>query len=131
MAMYDFTPKTTNASKPLTLDAYYTFVLVPYIAASLIAKDKDTDFEGGWEIMQREGNHGDDENKLRDDDPDLDAVFATNAKRRKLMVTGGGENQKDKGAKGKSKRARPTNLNANKENTKPVVCHFMSSLFII
>ena len=122
--MYDFTPKTTNASKPLTLDAYYTFVLVPYIAASLIAKDKDTDFEGGWEIMQREGKHG-------DDDPDLDAVFATNAKRRKLMVTGGGKNQKDKGAKGKSKRAQPTNLNANKENTKPVVCHFMFSLFII
>jgi hypothetical protein len=124
MAMYNFTPKTTNASKPLTLDGCYTFVLVPYIAASLIAKDKDTNFEGGWEIMQQEGNHG-------DDDPDLDAVFATNVKRCKLMVTGGGENQKDKGAKGKSKRARPTNPNANKENTKPVVRHFMFSLFII
>ena len=99
--MYDFTPKTTNASKTLTLDAFYTFVLVPYIVAWLIAKDKDTDFEGGWEIMQQEGNHGDDENKLWDDNPGLDAVFATNAKRCKLRVTGGGENQKDKGPRGR------------------------------
>jgi len=59
------------ASNPLTLDAYIDFFLIPYIAAWLIGEDKGTDIEGGWEIMQRDGDHGDDENPMVDDDPSL------------------------------------------------------------
>jgi hypothetical protein len=84
MAMYnELTPANTvtSASSPLTVATYLRFVIVPFVAAFLIGKDTNTDVEGGWETMQSEGNHGDDENSLMDDDPALDAVFVTNAQR--------------------------------------------------
>ena len=83
MGMYGFfSPWTTiiSASRPLTLDAYMTFLLVPFIATSLIGEDTNTNVEGGWERMQLEGDQGDDENPMVDDDPALEAVFAANAK---------------------------------------------------
>jgi len=51
--MYDYEPVMTPASKPLTLESYTTYVLVPYIAAWLIGEDIGTDVDGGWEEMQR------------------------------------------------------------------------------
>jgi hypothetical protein len=48
----------SSYGEPLTLDAYITFFLVPFIAASLIGEDKNTDMEGGWESMQLEGDQG-------------------------------------------------------------------------
>lgn len=52
--MYNITPEMTAASKPLTMDAYLTFFIIPLLAASFIAKDEDTNVEGGWESMVRE-----------------------------------------------------------------------------
>jgi hypothetical protein len=51
--MYDYGPVMTPASKPLTLESYTTYVLIPYIAAWLIGEDIGTDIDGGWEEMQR------------------------------------------------------------------------------
>jgi len=117
MGMYNFfSPWTTitSASRPLTLDAYTTFFVVPFIAASLIGEDANADIEGGWEAMQREGDQGDDENSMLDDDPALDAVFAMNAKRCNLALAdadknNGNKKQPRRGGKG------------NKENKKPSV----------
>jgi hypothetical protein len=118
--MYNLlTPVTIPASDPLTLDAYTDFVLIPYIAAWLIGEDKGTDIEEGWEIMQLEGDHGDNENKMVDDDPVLDAVYAANAKRRKVAAAGDAKIEK----KPKGRRV----AKANKENTKPAVRRFTSS----
>lgn len=80
--MYNFQIVTTSGSKPLTLETYATFFLIPYIASHLIAIDKDTDVEGGWEIMQKSGDHGDTMNALLDNDSALDRIFAINARRR-------------------------------------------------
>ena len=82
MSMYNLlTAGTiTSASQPLTFAAYTRFILVPFIAALLISQDEDTDIEGAWEIMQKESDHGDDENSSLNDDPVLDDVFAANAK---------------------------------------------------
>ena len=117
--MYDLlAPVKIPASDPLTLEAYSNFVLVPYIAAWLIGEDKGIDVDGGWEVMQLQGDHGDNENRLMDDDPVLDAVFAANAKRYKLLA---GENTTN--GKQKQKDARVTK--ANKENAKPPVHIFL------
>ena len=117
MGMYGFfSPWTTitSASRPLTLDAYTTFFLVPFIAASLIGEDSNTDIEGGWEAMQWEGDQGDDENPMLDDDSALDAVFAANAKRRNLALAGVDKNEGNKRQVRRDGRG-------NKENKKPSV----------
>jgi hypothetical protein len=120
MGMYNFfSPwtSTTSASQPLTLDAYITFFLVPFIVASLIGQDKNTDMEGGWEMMQLEGDQGEDENSMLDDDPVLDAVFAANAKRRNSNLAA--VSDKKRVARG---------VKADKENTEPAVS---PSLYLI
>jgi hypothetical protein len=81
-AMYDYSDETTTASKPLTLEAYTTFVLIPYIAAMLIAEDLHTDVEGGWEAMQLGIERGKRENGLQNPDPTLNEVFAANEEHR-------------------------------------------------
>jgi hypothetical protein len=125
MGMYNFySPWTsTTASKPLTLDAYITFFLVPFIAATVIGEDKNMDVEGGWETMQLEGDQGEDENSLRDDDPALDAVFASNAKRRNLNLAA------VEGKKAKEKQV-VREAKADKENTKPSVSLRLKIYFI-
>jgi hypothetical protein len=116
MGMYDLlAPVKIPASDPLTLDVYTDFVLIPYIAASLIAEDRETDIDGAWEIMQREGDHGDDENPSRDDDPILDAVYAANARRRKAAMG-------DSGRIGQLKQKTTRDTRADKENANPAVC---------
>lgn len=86
MYMYDYTSgnSITSASDPLTLEAYSTYFLIPHIMASLIAEDKNETLEGGWEAMQRSRDHGRTLNGHTDDnDIELDAIFAKNAKARK------------------------------------------------
>ena len=51
--MYDYTSVKTPASSPLTLEAYTTYVLVPYVAAWLIGNEMGMDVDGGWEAMQQ------------------------------------------------------------------------------
>jgi hypothetical protein len=102
------------ASDPLTLDAYIDFFLIPYIAAWLIGEDKDTDLEGGWEIMQKDGDHGEDENPIIDDDPVLEDVFIANVKRSKAMAEVDRSN-------GQHKQTATQALKADKENVKPRV----------
>jgi hypothetical protein len=80
--MYNFQTVMTSGSTPLTLETYTTFFLIPYIGSYLISIDKDTDIDGGWEIMQKSGDHGDTMNGLLDNDSTLDKVFAINARRR-------------------------------------------------
>ena len=46
--------------------------------------------------MQLEGDQGDDENPMVDDDPALEAVFAANAKRRNLASADGDEKKGEK-----------------------------------
>jgi len=124
MGMYNFfSPwtSTTSASWPLTLDAYITFFLVPFIAVSLIGEDKNTDMEGGWETMQLEGDQGEDENSMLDVDLVLDAVFAANAKQRNLNLAA----VDDKKAK---KKQVARGVKADKENTEPAVS---PSLYLI
>jgi hypothetical protein len=121
MGMYGFfSPWTTiiSASRPLTLDAYMTFLLVPFIAASLIGEDMNTNVEGGWERMQLEGDQGDDENPMVDDDPALEAVFAANAKRRNLASADGDEKKGEKKQLGRD-------VKGNKENKKPSVSPYV------
>jgi hypothetical protein len=109
-AMYDYSDETTTASKPLTLEAYTTFVLIPYIAAMLIAEDLHTDVEGGWEAMQLGIERGKRENGLQNPDPTLNEVFAANEERR---LKGLDSSQQTKGA-GRAKKG--------KENVPPTVC---------
>ena len=116
MGMYNiFSPWTTitSASRPLTLDAYTTFFIVLFIAASLIGEDANTGIEGGWEAMQREGDQGDDENSMLDDDPALDAVFAANARRFNLALAdvdknNGNKKQPRRGGKGEKENKNPS-----------------------
>jgi hypothetical protein len=102
--MYDYEPVMTPASKPLTLESYTTYVLVPYIAAWLIGEDIGADVDGGWEEMQR-GNAREtiDASNKSKSDIDLDAV---NEEDHKAIVI----NQKAK--KGK-------------ENKRPTVCYLL------
>jgi hypothetical protein len=99
------------ASDPLTLDAYIDFFLIPYIAAWMIREDKGTDIEGDWEIMQRDRDHGDDENLMVDDDPVLEDIFIANVKWSKAMA----------GVDGTNGRCKLKVTPANKENVKPKV----------
>jgi len=110
VAMYNYSNETTTASKPLTLEAYTTFVLIPYIVAMLIAEDLHTDVEGGWEAMQLGIKRGKRENGLQNPDPTLNEVFAANKERR---LKGLDSSQQTKGA-GRSKKG--------KENAPPMVC---------
>jgi hypothetical protein len=96
--MYDYEPVMTPASKPLTLESYTTYVLVPYIAAWLIGEDIGTDVDGGWEEMQR-GNTR--ETIDASNDSESDAVNEEDHKA--IVIT-------QKGKKGK-------------ENKKPTVCY--------
>jgi len=98
--MYDYEPVMTPASKPLTLESYTTYVLIPYIAAWLIGEDIGTDVDGGWEEMQR-GNARETIDASNESDIDLDAVNEED--RKAIAIT-------PKGKKGK-------------ENKKPTVCH--------
>jgi hypothetical protein len=99
------------------------FVIVPFIAACLIGQDTNTDVEGGWETMQSEGDQGDDENSLMDDNPDLDAVFAANAQRRNFALKQAGDK------KGKKKQVAKRDTKGNKENDKPAVkFHLQTSI---
>jgi hypothetical protein len=103
-SMYDYESVMTPASKPLTLESYTTYVLVPYIAAWLIGEDIGADVDGGWEQMQR-GNACEtiDASNKSKSDIDLDAV---NEEDHKAMVI------TQKAKKGK-------------ENKKPTVCYFL------
>jgi hypothetical protein len=116
--MYDYSNATITASKPLTLEAYTTFVLIPHIAALLIAEDLHTDVEGGWEAMQLGIERGKKENGLQNSDPTLDSVFTANEERRLKCLNSG---QKTKGA-GPAKKG--------KENISPVVCPYTSGSVI-
>jgi hypothetical protein len=109
-AMYNYSDATTIASKPLTPEAYTTFVLIPYIASMLIAEDLHTDVEGGWEAMQLGVERGKRENSLRNPDSTLDEVFAANEERR-LKGLDGGQQTKGTGCAKKGK-----------ENVPPTVC---------
>ena len=95
-AMYDYTPKSTSASRPLTLDAYTTFVLIPHIAALFIGEDLSTDVDGGWEAMQLGVERGKKENAMRDPDPILDAVFAANEQRANIFNRNSPKTKNDK-----------------------------------
>ncbi|KIM71113.1 hypothetical protein PILCRDRAFT_17367 [Piloderma croceum F 1598] len=128
MSMYsNLAPVMIPASSPLTLRAYTDFFLIPHIAALLIGQDTNTDIEGGWETMQSEGNHRDDENPLMDDDEILDAVFAANA-RQSQITKSTADKKKQNVAKSTTdkkgtKRPRVTavpDVKANKENNKPL-----------
>lgn len=129
MSMYsNLAPVMISASSPLTLRAYTDFFLIPHIAALLIGQDTNTDIEGGWETMQSEGNHGDDENPLMDDDEILDAVFAANARRFRVTKSTADKKKqnvtKSTADKKGTKRPRVTvvpDAKANKENDKPLV----------
>jgi hypothetical protein len=103
--MYDYEPVMTPASKPLTLESYTTYVLIPYITAWLIGEDIGTDVDGGWEGMQR-GNGREIIDALNASDIDLNAVNDEDHKA--IAIT-------QKGKKGK-------------ENKKATVCY---SLFIV
>jgi RTC4-like domain len=109
--MYDYTPKLTSALRPLTLDVYATFVLIPHIATLLIREDLSTDMDGGWEAMQLGVERGKKENTMQDPNPILNAVFAVNEKccnifNRNSLKT---KNNKKKG----------------KENVVPLVCSLL------
>jgi hypothetical protein len=121
MGMYDLlAPTKTSASDPLRLDTYCDFMVIPYITAWLIGEDNNTNVDWGWEIMQLQGDRGNDENRLMDDDPALDAVWAVNAKQRRAMDQENGKNVKQPQ---KQKGARVTK--ANKENPNPLyVTHY-------
>src|ERR1700691_919361 len=81
MVMFNYTPVTTSTSKPFTLEAYTTFVLIPYIAAWLIGEDLNTDVDGGWEAMQLGIDCGKRENALQESGAVLNVVFSANEKR--------------------------------------------------
>jgi hypothetical protein len=51
--MYDYSSVNTPASSPLTLEAYTTYVLIPYIAAWLIGNDMGTDVDGDGKLCSR------------------------------------------------------------------------------
>jgi hypothetical protein len=129
MSMYsNLAPVMIPASNPLTLCTYTDFFLIPHIAALLIGQDTNTDIEGGWETMQSEGNHGDDENPLMDDDEILDAVFAANARQSRITKSTADKKKQnvakstadEKGTKRPRVTAVP-DAKANKENNKPLV----------
>jgi len=111
--MYDYSDATTAASKPLMLEAYTTFVLIPYITSMLIVEDLHTDIEGGWEAMQLGIECGKRVNSLQNPDPMLDGVFAANEERR-LKDLDSGQQTKDAGHAKKGK-----------ENVPPTVCLYL------
>ena len=108
--MYNYSDATTAASKPLTLEAYTTFVLIPYIASMLITEDLHTDIEGGWEAMQLGIERGKRENSLQNPDPTLNGVFAANEECR-LKGLDSSQQTKDAGHAKKGK-----------DNVLPTVC---------
>jgi hypothetical protein len=98
MAMYNhLTPANTitSASSPLMVTTYMKFVIVPFITASLIRQDINTDVEGGWETMQSEGDQGDNKNSLMNDDTASNAVFTVNAQWHAFTLKGA-DNKKGK-----------------------------------
>ena len=51
MVLFGPTNFHTKGTLPLSFRMYTKYFLVPHLASSLIAEDKDTDMEEGWEIM--------------------------------------------------------------------------------
>jgi len=101
-SMYDYRPVMTPASKPLTLESYTTYVLIPYIAASLIGEDIGTDVDGGWEEMQC-GNAHETIAASNDSESGTDLDTVNEEDHKAVAIT-------RKGKKGK-------------ENRKPTVCY--------
>jgi len=73
----------TDCTLPLTFRTYTQYFLIPHIASCLIAEDKDTDMEGGWEIMLRSAEAGETLQSLTRQEGPLETIFEANAKRRR------------------------------------------------
>ena len=70
-----------DCTQPLSFWTYTRYFLVPHIACCLIAEDKDTDSEEGWEIMTCSAEVGDTLQSLTTNDDLLKEIFITNVKR--------------------------------------------------
>jgi hypothetical protein len=64
---------------PLSFTTLTKYFLVPYIAVCLIADDRNTDFEGAWEVMTKSADHGEALHALQDGDEILEEIFQRNA----------------------------------------------------
>jgi hypothetical protein len=81
MIIFGPTNFRTNCTLPLSFRTYTRYFLVPHIACHLIAEDKDTDLEEGWEIMVRSAEVGDTLQSLTAQDDLLEDIFTENVKR--------------------------------------------------
>jgi hypothetical protein len=64
----------------LSFRTYTQYFLVPHITCCLIAEDKNTDLEGGWEIMVRSAEVGDTLQSLTAQEDLLETISTANAK---------------------------------------------------
>jgi hypothetical protein len=83
MSLFGPTNFRTQCTLPLSFRTYTQYFLVPHLASQLIAKDKNTDGEGGWEIMLRRAEVGDTLQSLTDQEGLLEDIFTANVNRRK------------------------------------------------
>jgi hypothetical protein len=70
----------TDSFDPLTRTLFLDFIVIPFVAAHLIAEDSNESPETAWELMVRTGDygvtlHGDVEN-----DSELEEIFESNAR---------------------------------------------------
>ena len=83
MSLFGLTNFRTQCTLPLSFCTYTQYFLVPHLASQLIAEDKNTDGEGGWEIMLRSAKVGDTLQSLTDQEGLLEDIFTANVNRRK------------------------------------------------
>jgi hypothetical protein len=81
MSLFGLTNFRTQCTLPLSFCTYTQYFLVPHLASQLIAKDKNTDGEGGWEIMLRSAKVGDTLQSLTDQEGLLEDIFTANVNR--------------------------------------------------
>lgn len=88
--MYDLTVDFIPASKPLSLEVYTTYVVIPFIVATLVADDIDEGhFSAGWDQIQKDGEG---HQPLVNNDSALRAVIKSNAQRRDAQLSVDKEN---------------------------------------
>ena len=83
MVLFGPTNFHTKGTLPLSFRTYTKYFLVPHLASFLIAEDKDTDMEEGWEIMTRSAEVGDTLQSLTLQEDLLEDIFTANVNRHK------------------------------------------------
>ena len=83
MVLFGPTNFRTEGTLPLSFHTYTKYFLMPHLTSSLIAEDKDTDMEEGWEIMTHSAEVGDTLQSLTLQEDLLEDIFTTNVNRHK------------------------------------------------